>query len=122
MDWVRLHGRARPAGASDRSALPIAGDNANAKAVVAEFLEKIGYDTVDMGLLRESWRSEPTMPVYVAPYLGDVPFDVAGDARSWFLDAPGAAVPVHTVQSLLKQAVRHGKMFGDVGPLPGAKL
>jgi 8-hydroxy-5-deazaflavin:NADPH oxidoreductase len=41
MDWVRLLRRARPAAAADRSALPLAGDDAAAKATVARFVEAI---------------------------------------------------------------------------------
>jgi len=40
---------ARPSGADDRSALPIAGDSEQAKAAVTAFLDSIGYDAVDAG-------------------------------------------------------------------------
>ena len=59
---------ARPAGAADRSALPIAGDDAAAKAAVTAYVDAIGYDTVDDGSLADSWRQEPGTPVYGAPY------------------------------------------------------
>jgi 8-hydroxy-5-deazaflavin:NADPH oxidoreductase len=59
---------ARAAGAADRSALPIAGDDAAAKAKVTAFLDTIGYDAVDAGGLAESWRFERDMPAYAAPY------------------------------------------------------
>jgi predicted dinucleotide-binding enzyme len=59
---------ARPHGAADRSALPIAGDDDQAKAAVTEFLDSIGYDTVDAGRLADSWRQEPGHPVYGPPY------------------------------------------------------
>jgi len=59
---------ARPAGAADRSALPIAGDNATAKAAVTEFLDSIGYGAVDAGPLVEGWRQQPGTPVYGTPY------------------------------------------------------
>jgi 8-hydroxy-5-deazaflavin:NADPH oxidoreductase len=59
---------ARPAGAADRSFLPIAGDDPDAKQAVAGFLNSIGYGTVDAGSLAESWRQEPGMPVYGTPY------------------------------------------------------
>jgi 8-hydroxy-5-deazaflavin:NADPH oxidoreductase len=59
---------ARPHGAQDRSALPIAGDDAAAKAAVTEFLDAIGYDAADAGPLAESWRQEPGTPVYGSPY------------------------------------------------------
>lgn len=59
---------ARPSGAADRSALPIAGDDAAAKATVTAFLDSIGYDAVDAGGLAESWRFERDMPAYGVPY------------------------------------------------------
>lgn len=55
---------ARLADAADRRALPIAGDNADAKATVVKFLGQIGYDTVDAGLLTEGWRFERRRPAY----------------------------------------------------------
>ena len=59
---------ARPSGADDRSALPIAGDSEQAKAAVTAFLDSIGYDAVDGGPLADSWRQEPGTPVYGSPY------------------------------------------------------
>jgi len=59
---------ARPAGAGDRSYLPIAGDDAAANGSVAAFLDAIGYGTVDYGQLADSWRQESGTPVYGAPY------------------------------------------------------
>jgi predicted dinucleotide-binding enzyme len=59
---------ARPAGAADRSALPIAGDSAANKRAVTGFLQSIGYDRLDYGPLAESWRQEPGQPVYGTPY------------------------------------------------------
>jgi predicted dinucleotide-binding enzyme len=64
---------ARPAGASDRTFLPISGDDADAKATVTAFLDSIGYGTVDVGSLAESWRQEPGTPVYGVPVYG--PFE-----------------------------------------------
>jgi len=58
----------RPADAADRTYLPIAGDDANAKAEVTAFLDAIGYGSVDVGPLHESWRQEPGTPVYGTPY------------------------------------------------------
>ncbi|MGA5299480.1 NADPH-dependent F420 reductase [Nucisporomicrobium flavum] len=59
---------ARPAGAPDRTALTIAGDDADAKRAVTGFLDAIGYDTVDIGTLADSWRVQPDTPAYGAPY------------------------------------------------------
>jgi predicted dinucleotide-binding enzyme len=58
----------RPYGVAERSALPIAGDSATAKAAVSEFLDSIGYGAVDAGLLADGWRQQPGTPVYVTPY------------------------------------------------------
>ena len=66
--FKHLRSLARPPGAADRTALPIAGDDEKAKAAVAEFLDSIGYDTVDTGPLAESWRQDAGTPCYGAPY------------------------------------------------------
>jgi len=55
-------------GAADRSALPIAGDDEQAKTAVTEFLDSIGYDTVDAGSLADRGRQEPGHPAYGPPY------------------------------------------------------
>ncbi|GAA3793929.1 NADPH-dependent F420 reductase [Streptomyces phyllanthi] len=59
---------ARPAGAADRTALPIAGDDPEAKAAAAELISRLGFDTVDAGPLAESWRFEPETAPYAVPY------------------------------------------------------
>jgi 8-hydroxy-5-deazaflavin:NADPH oxidoreductase len=59
---------ARPAGAADRSVLPIAGDSAAAKATVAAFLDSLGYDVVDAGPLAAGWRQQTGTPVWGIPY------------------------------------------------------
>jgi 8-hydroxy-5-deazaflavin:NADPH oxidoreductase len=66
--YKHLLNLARPAGATDRSALPVAGDSPIAKAAVAEFLESIGYEVVDEGPLPDGWRQQPGTPVYGTPY------------------------------------------------------
>jgi len=76
---------ARPAGAADRSALPIASDDAAAKATVAAFLDTLGYDTVDGGALSESWRFERDTPAYAVVY-----FDKSAKAGSGIPDAAPA--------------------------------
>ena len=64
---------ARPAGAPDRSALPIAGDEPDALAAVVALLDALGYDAVQVGPLSESWRFERDMPAYALPYFGQSP-------------------------------------------------
>ena len=59
-----LLGRGRPKGSPDRVALPVAGDDSAAKAVVMQLVEQLGFDAVDAGGLDESWRQQPGTPVY----------------------------------------------------------
>src|SRR6266581_2254864 len=54
----------RPAGSRDRVALPISGDNTKAKEIVAQLIDRIGFDSVDAGTIAESWRQQPGSPVY----------------------------------------------------------
>lgn len=62
-----LENNPRPAGSPERRALPIAGDDAEAKAQVAALVEEIGFDAVDAGSLAESWRIERARPAYCVP-------------------------------------------------------
>lgn len=48
-----------PVGTPGRRALAIAGDDPEANTLVASFLDRIGFDTVDLGPLSESWRIQP---------------------------------------------------------------
>ena len=63
----------RPAGDRERIALPVAGDDPNAKAVVSRLIDELGFDAVDAGGLDDSWRQQPGTPVYGA----DLPADKA---------------------------------------------
>jgi predicted dinucleotide-binding enzyme len=63
----------RPAGAADRSALAIAGDDADAKATVTSLLDSLGYDTVDAGPLAEGWRFQRDTAAYGVPYIAALP-------------------------------------------------
>lgn len=58
---------ARPHGAPDRRALPVAADDATAKAYVIALLDELGFDAVDAGTLDESWRFERAKPAYCVP-------------------------------------------------------
>ncbi|MGD0833088.1 MAG: NAD(P)-binding domain-containing protein [Candidatus Dormibacteria bacterium] len=62
----RLLEGGRPAGAPGRIALPVAGDEPQAKAIVMRLVDDLGFDPVDAGTIDESWRQQPGTPVYVA--------------------------------------------------------
>ncbi|MEV6384670.1 NAD(P)-binding domain-containing protein [Streptomyces sp. NPDC051773] len=68
---VHIPALARPAGAADRTALPIAGDDPQARTEAADLISRLGFDTVDAGPLAESWRFEPETAAYALPYFID---------------------------------------------------
>ncbi|MER8047577.1 NAD(P)-binding domain-containing protein [Streptomyces sp. NPDC094032] len=56
--------RHRPSGDPERIALPVAGDDEQAKKTVRELIDELGFDTVDAGGIDTSWRQQPDTPVY----------------------------------------------------------
>jgi predicted dinucleotide-binding enzyme len=64
-----------PRGTPGRIALPVAGDDKTANALVIALLDDLGFDGVDAGSLDESWRQQPGTPVYATD------FDTAGVVR-----------------------------------------
>jgi predicted dinucleotide-binding enzyme len=68
--------RGRPKGEAGRIALPVAGDDVKAKAVVMGLLDELGFDGVDTGTLDQSWRQQPGSPVY------GTDFDAGGVRRA----------------------------------------
>src|ERR1700758_546753 len=66
----------KPKGTPGRIALPVAGDDDGAKAIVVRLIDELGFDGVDAGSLDESWRQQPATPVYCKD------FDVTGVKRA----------------------------------------
>ena len=86
----------RPAGAEDRSALAIAGDDAEAKKKVAGLLDELGYDTLDLGPLAEGWRTQRDTAAYGTQY--------AADPADWTKGAkPASADEVATLTAQAKR-------------------
>jgi predicted dinucleotide-binding enzyme len=56
--------RGQPAGTPARIALPVAGDDPKAKAIMLRLVDELGFNGVDAGGLDESWRQQPGTPVY----------------------------------------------------------
>jgi len=57
----------KPAGASDRRALPVASDDAQAKKLIMALVDECGFDPVDAGTLADSWKFERARPAYCVP-------------------------------------------------------
>lgn len=49
---------------ASRIAIPVAGDNPEAKVTVLELVNQTGFDAVDAGTLSDSWRQQPGTPAY----------------------------------------------------------
>ncbi len=97
----------RDKGAADRTAIPLSGDDAVAKKEVADLLDVLGFDAVDLGPLAESWRSEPNTPLYAFPYAGAVPPGLTPvELVAWFRTAPGVPASAARIEHLAATAVR----------------
>jgi hypothetical protein len=70
--------KGQPSGGAWRIALPVSGDDAEAKSVVLQLVNDLGFDAVDAGGLDQSWRQQPGSPVYGKD------FDAEGVRRSLF--------------------------------------
>lgn len=57
--YNELEEHALPAEHSRRRAIPLAGDDARANAIVSELIDAIGFDAVDLGKLREGRHFQP---------------------------------------------------------------
>ncbi|PZG57115.1 NADP oxidoreductase [Spongiactinospora gelatinilytica] len=57
-----------PADHPERRALPIAGDDADAKKTVTELIDSFGFDVVDTGPLAEGRRFQPGTPAYLTRF------------------------------------------------------
>jgi 8-hydroxy-5-deazaflavin:NADPH oxidoreductase len=56
--------KGKPAGASDRIAIPVAGDREADRRIAMGLVEDTGLDAVDAGTLADSWRQQPGAPCY----------------------------------------------------------
>jgi 8-hydroxy-5-deazaflavin:NADPH oxidoreductase len=54
-----------PEGTPNRRALAIAGDDVDAKRMVAALYNQVGFDSVDIGGLDESWRVDRGQPAFI---------------------------------------------------------
>lgn len=65
--YGNLATQGRPTGTPGRRALPIAGDDSDAKTVVTMLIVALGFDVVDTGPLAEGWRFQRDTAAYVVP-------------------------------------------------------
>jgi predicted dinucleotide-binding enzyme len=91
----------RPSGDPERSVLPIAGDDADAKKAVTDLLDRLGYDAYDVGPLAEGWRYQRDTAAYASLYNAEGP--------DW-PPPPGRPVTAAFLEEKLGQAKRYADM------------
>jgi 8-hydroxy-5-deazaflavin:NADPH oxidoreductase len=65
IQWMRLRDEGRPAGDRGRLAIPLSGDDEEAKRTVAQLIDQLGFDPLDAGTLAEGGRKHQTgAPAY----------------------------------------------------------
>lgn len=89
------------ADSTPRTALGIAGDDAEAKSRVAALVDDLGFDTVDAGTAAESWSFEPESGAYTQIYAADP----EGMKKDYLAD-PGAPVTADRLRELLAASFR----------------
>lgn len=118
-DAPHLYINARPGSKEGGTTLPVAGDDAHAKAIVMTFLDTIGFDSIDAGSLAESWRIEPGTPIYVWPYAPQVPEGMSEEETEvFYVTTPGTPVTPDQARELVAKAIRPNPIGGFPGDLP----
>src|SRR3546814_13219166 len=97
---LKYHGK--EAGAEDRVAISVAGDNKEHKKIAAELVDLTGFDTVDGGSLAESWRQQPVTPASCTELN-------AAQLQQPLADAFIAIAP--SILTALSDELRFGKVF-----------
>src|SRR5258708_28269772 len=76
-----LRNLGQPEGTPGRIALPVSGDTADAKAVVMQLVNEVGFDAVDNGGIDDSWRHQPGTPGYTKDFDAEGPEGGLPEAR-----------------------------------------
>jgi predicted dinucleotide-binding enzyme len=77
--WEHLRDDGKPSGSLNRRALPLAGDDPDAKQAATQLLTDTGFDAVDAGALSQGRRFQRGTPPYVQRYTaGEL-----ADALNW---------------------------------------
>ncbi|MDV3123435.1 NAD(P)-binding domain-containing protein [Mycobacterium sp. 21AC1] len=123
LDWNHMYSNARPQGDPNRTTMPIAGDDPDAKAIVTEFLQTVGYDVIDAGSLAESWRIEPNSPIYFWPYAPSIPDGLTEDEQKrYYLEHPVPPISAHTARKMIDNAERLSPVGGTLAAMPPAHV
>lgn len=118
LGWIHIEHNARPKGDAERTTLPIAGDDAAAKAAVTRFIEDVGYDVIDAGSLAESWRIEPNTPIYFWPYVPAIPDGLTEAEAKTLYQQAGKPISPDAARRLIDEAERPFPIGGTLEGMP----
>lgn len=104
---------------SYQTTLPISGDDKSAKEAVTVFINKLGFQVLDIGVSKESWKIEPGTPIYGLPYIPKSPAGLDHEAtKRYFLTTNAKPLTKVEAQKLVDQVKNEGKVGGDLDDLP----
>lgn len=66
-----LKASGKPKGEAGRTAIPVAGDDADLKTIALDLVDATGFDPVDIGGLDEAWRISAGAPAYCTDLTAD---------------------------------------------------
>lgn len=118
LGWIHMQYNARPKGHFERTTLPIAGDDAAAKQIVARFIETVGYDVIDTGSLADSWRIEPNTPIYFWPYVPSIPESLTETEKKKIYQNAGKPVSPEAARKLVAETRRPSPIGGTLEGMP----
>ncbi|MGA4634889.1 NADPH-dependent F420 reductase [Pseudomonas solani] len=116
--WIHMQHNARPVGDAERTTLPIAGDDRDAKDAVARFIEGVGYNVVDAGSLEDSWRIEPNTPIYFWPYAPAIAPGLSDAEAKKVYQQPGTPIAPEEARQLIRKAERPSPIGGTLEGMP----
>jgi 8-hydroxy-5-deazaflavin:NADPH oxidoreductase len=119
LDFHHLYANARPAGHKERTTLPVAGDDMAAVEKVIRFMDKLGYNAVHIGSLEKSWKIEPGTPLYVWPYVPEIPAGLSKEEqRKVYIEQPGKPLTAADVKAIVDKTERGEVIGGSPDDLP----
>lgn len=123
LDRWHLENGARPFGSPDRWALPIAGDDESATAIVARWMGMVGFDPVYCGTLADSWKIQAGTSLHILPYLGFPPANLTKEERRiWYRWDHSKRVTDEDIRKLASQTPRECLPYGRFEDLPSGLI
>ena len=113
--YHELEGRTRPAGAPDRRAAGVAGDDPAAVAAIAGLVDRIGYDPVRLESLRAGRVLQPGGPVFGVT-LTRPEFEQAVHEEALYVGSPETVAQKIATNLRALDATRFDLKYGMPGP------